>query len=71
MHKLMHIAFSIVSSNHSVKMTAFLCNSDDIKHQTSTAAVDPQHLKVKVAKYDLPNCPYIINRTSYCLMLIT
>ena len=50
MHKLIHIAFSILSSVHPVKMTEFLCNYDDIKHQTSTAAVDPQHLKVKVAE---------------------
>ena len=28
----------------------------------STAAVDPQHLKVEVTDYDLPNCSYVINR---------
>ena len=31
--------------------------SDD---QTSTAAVDSQHLKVEVADYDFPNCSYVI-----------
>ena len=41
--------------------------SDD---QTSTAAVDSQHLKVEVADYDFPNCSYVINRTCQYPMLI-
>ena len=32
---------------------------------TSTAAVDPQHLKVKVADLDFPNCSYVINKTCH------
>ena len=36
---------------------------------TSTAAVNPQHLKVEVAD-DFPNCSYVINRTCQNPMLI-
>ena len=32
---------------------------------TSTAAVDPQHLKVEGAEKDFPDCQYFINRTCY------
>ena len=35
----------------------------------STAAVDPQHLKVEVAAYDFPNCSYVINKACQYLML--
>ena len=42
-----------------------------LKIQTRTVAVDPKHLKVKFAEYDFPNRSYVINRTSYCPMLIT
>ena len=38
--------------------------------ETSTAAVDPRHLKVEVAEYDFPTCSYIINRTCQYPMLI-
>ena len=37
---------------------------------TSTAAVDPRHLKVEAAEDDSPDCCYVINRTCYCPMLI-
>ena len=37
---------------------------------TSTAAVDPRHLKVEDVEQDFPNCPYVINRTCQNLMLI-
>ena len=42
----------------------------DPKNQTSTAAVNPQHLKVEVADEDFPNCAYVINRTCQYPMLI-
>ena len=38
--------------------------------KTTTAAVDPWHLKVEVANYDFPNCSYVINRTCQYPMLI-
>ena len=38
--------------------------------ETSTAAVDPRHLKVEVAEYDFPNCSYVINRICQYPMLI-
>ena len=41
-----------------------------IVFKTSTAAVDPRHLKVEVADSDFPNCSYVRNRTCQNLMLI-
>ena len=32
---------------------------------TSTAAVDPRHLKVEVTDLDFPNCSYVINKTCH------
>ena len=37
--------------------------SENIASKTSTAAVDPRHLKVEVANYDFPNCSYVIYPT--------
>ena len=33
------------------------------KLKTSTAKMDPWHLKVEVADSNFPNCSYVINRT--------
>ena len=44
--------------------------SEEFKQKTSTAAVDPWHLKVEVADQDFPNCSYVINRTCQDRMLI-
>ena len=37
--------------------------------KTSTAVMDPQHLKMEVAM-EVPNCSYVIKRTCQYLMLI-
>ena len=46
------------------KIRCWIRTSDRmVSSATSTAAVDPRHLKVEVADYDFPNCSYVINRT--------
>ena len=58
-----------------VMFTFFLLSTrntlfEQIWCKTSTAAVDPRHLKVEVADLDFPNCSYVISRTCQYPMLI-
>ena len=59
------IEFAKENSYYSMKhQKKQICNCLLLKLKgTSTAAVDPQHLKVEVAGKDFLNCSCVINRT--------